>query len=184
MIFLDITRIIYASIVSFVKELCILHQVFDQCICLIKLLLNSRHSQVLTGLTSIPDIYPPFSHQLSFKKQTSDISHGTQVLLPSPPPTKIKFHLNLNLTCHGIHWHPGRICRSKVTNKNYTAGNPPNPKHHNVGFPYFPASSNDLPLGVGFQVFGPYCFNSFAWVFPTCEASDCREIAGYCGRCG
>ena len=78
----------YASIVSFVKEPCILHQVFDQCICLIKLLLNSRHSQVLTGLTCIPDIYPPFNHQLSFKKQTSDISHGTQVLLPSPSPNQ------------------------------------------------------------------------------------------------
>jgi len=26
------------------------------------------------------------------------------------------------------------------------------------------------------QVFGPYCFNSFAWVFPTCEASS-REVA-------
>ena len=60
---------------------------------------------------------------------------------------------------------------------------PPNPKHHNVGFPYFPASSNDLPLGVGVQVFGPYCFNSFALVFPTCEASDCRDIARYCERC-
>lgn len=60
--------------------------------------------------------------------------------------------------------------------KNPQQATPPKPKHHNMGFPYFPAYGNDLPLGVEFQVFGPYCFNSFALVFPTCEASS-REIA-------
>ena len=133
-----------------------MHQVFHQCICLMKLLLNYRYAQVLTGLTCILDIYPPFYHQLSLTKQTSDISHGTQVLLPSPSPnqnqasfetspcqyqSQPRLHFvvgNLNLTRHWIHWHPGRICKSKVTNEKSTAGNPPQAQTSQHGFPLFP----------------------------------------------
>lgn len=136
----------YASIVSFVKELCILHQVFDQCICLIKLLLNSRHSQVLTGLTCIPDIYPPFNHQLSFKKQTSDISHGTQVLLPSPSPNQnqVSFEPKPSLATGSIGILGGYV-DPKLQKKNPQQATPPQPQTSKRGFPVFPGLRQRSP---------------------------------------